>query len=67
MVRDLNRTVVVAIEPPVVDREVVVEIVATCEDVEQPHERWTLHRALTIRRPARLGRATVGRIPRTTM
>jgi hypothetical protein len=54
MVRDFKRKLVVAINPPVNDADVVIEIIATCQDVEPPNERWALHRALTITGPPRI-------------
>jgi hypothetical protein len=54
MVRDYKREVVVTLDPPVKDSDVVIEVIARCEDVNPPHERWALHRALTIKRPPRI-------------
>ena len=54
MVRDFKRRIVVTLDPPVRDSDVVVEVIATCQDVDPPNERWTLRRALTITRGPRI-------------
>ncbi|MGD9531789.1 MAG: hypothetical protein AB7I38_18935 [Dehalococcoidia bacterium] len=54
MVRDFKRRVVVTLDPPVRDSNVVIEVIVTCEDVDAPNERWTLRRALTITRGPRI-------------
>ena len=54
MVRDYTRRIVILLDPPVQDSDVVIEVVATCEDIESPGERWTLRRAVTITRGPRI-------------
>lgn len=66
MVRDLTRKIVVSIEPPVTDTAAILEVIATCRDLDPPGERWSLHRSLAIPRPARIHRAQFGRVPRST-
>ncbi|MBW0108399.1 hypothetical protein I4I84_06565 [Pseudonocardia sp. KRD-182] len=66
MVRGLTRKIEVSIEPPATNTAVVIEVIATCRDLDPPGERWSLHRSLTIPRPARIHRAQFGRVPRST-
>jgi hypothetical protein len=54
MVRDFKRTLVVTLDPPVKDSDVVIEIIARCQDVNPPNEKWAVHRALTIERPPKI-------------
>jgi hypothetical protein len=61
MVRDFLRDIVVVTEPSVSRKAVQIEIIATCVDVEPPHERWTLRSALMIPPPPRVGRAIIHR------
>lgn len=53
MVRDFKRRVVVTLDPPMKDSDVDIEVIAKCQDVDPPNERWALRRALTISRGAR--------------
>ncbi|BBF99671.1 MULTISPECIES: hypothetical protein [Pseudonocardia] len=48
MVRDLEREIVVDLEPPRGESDVVVEVVAVCEDVDAPGDGWTWRRAFKI-------------------
>lgn len=66
MVRDLTREIIVIVDPPVIDTAVAVELIVTCQDLGESDRRWSLHRSLTIPRPARIHRAQVGRLPRST-
>ena len=53
MVRDFKRRVVVTLDPPMKDSDVDIEVIAKCQDVDPPNQRWALRRALTISRGAR--------------
>lgn len=51
MVRGFKRRVMVTLDQLSNDRDVDIEVVARCQDVDPPHERWTLRHAVTIERP----------------
>lgn len=66
MVRDFPREVVLHMDPPLSPTPVFIDVIATCLDVDHPGRRWTLHRALRIPQPAKISRASIGRLPRST-
>ena len=66
MVRDFPRDVVIHMDPPLSPTRVFVDVIATCVDVDHPDRKWTLHRALKIPQPTKIGRASIGRVLRST-
>lgn len=66
MVRGFSHELVLQMDPPLSPTHVFIDVIATCVDVDHPSRRWTLHRALRIPRAAKIGRASIGRIPRST-
>ena len=66
MVRDFTREIIIRTDPAVVPKKIVLDISVRCEDVDPPHQGWTVHRALTIPPPATMSKPTGQRVPLTS-